>query len=132
VDTDEVATFNRLAAGWWDSTTVLHTMNRLRIPLVRDAMVRQKAALSKISSETEDSATPLKGMTVLDVGCGGGILSEVFLTATVHNSEFYIACATSLCVQFLDCSRFGLEFSVSVKQKYCIYSHTSQQFWVEF
>jgi len=72
VDADEVTTFNRLASGWWDSSTVLHTLNRLRVPLIRDALMRQQNPPGAL-----DSATPLKGMTVLDVGCGGGILSEV-------------------------------------------------------
>ena len=84
VDADEVTRFNRLASGWWDSTTILHTMNSLRVPLVRDAMIRQQAAALKNFPKPLDSATPLKGMTVLDVGCGGGILSEVFLLQFAH------------------------------------------------
>jgi len=35
-----------------------------------------------------DSATPLKGLTVLDVGCGGGILSEVFFTSHFVTTKF--------------------------------------------
>ena len=79
VDTDEVTRFDHLASSWWDTVTVLHTMNRLRVPLIRDAMIRQKAAVLKNLPRALDSATPLTGMTILDVGCGGGILSEVFL-----------------------------------------------------
>jgi len=92
VDTDEVTTFNRLASGWWDSTTALHTLNRLRVPLVRDAMIRQDTATFQSPSRALDSATPLKGMTILDVGCGGGILSEVFLTITFYrpSKEIYL------------------------------------------
>jgi len=76
VDADEVTRFNQLASGWWNTTTALHTLNRLRVPLIRDALTRQQAALFQ---NVHDSATPLKGMTVLDVGCGGGILSEVLV-----------------------------------------------------
>jgi len=84
VDTDEVTRFSRLAAGWWDTTrsgelAVLHKMNQLRVPLIRDAIIRQQqAAALKRPSNALDSSTPLAGMTILDVGCGGGILSEVF------------------------------------------------------
>ena len=80
MDTDEVTRFNRLASGWWDSITVLHTMNRLRVPLIRDALIRQQATLLKSTVKALHSATPLRGITILDVGCGGGILSEVYLT----------------------------------------------------
>lgn len=82
VDTDEITRFNHLASGWWDSThggenAALHAMNRLRVPLIRDALIRQRATMLKSPSQALDSAAPLEGMTILDVGCGGGILSEV-------------------------------------------------------
>lgn len=75
--------FSHLAAGWWDTTrggelAVLHRMNKLRVPLIRDAIIRQQSSTSVSSLSALDSSAPLTGMTVLDVGCGGGILSEVF------------------------------------------------------
>lgn len=72
IDQEEVDKFSRLANQWWDETGEfgpLHTMNDLRIPLVRDALAS--------SSSSGSVCLPLSGVKILDVGCGGGILSEV-------------------------------------------------------
>ena len=60
VDTAEIAKFDRLADHWWNSSGAfgaLHRINPLRLEYI------EKRAI-------------LKGARVLDVGCGGGILSE--------------------------------------------------------
>ncbi|MGI9220592.1 MAG: bifunctional 2-polyprenyl-6-hydroxyphenol methylase/3-demethylubiquinol 3-O-methyltransferase UbiG [Woeseiaceae bacterium] len=60
VDLDEVAKFDALAARWWDADgefRPLHEINPLRLD-----WIRQHA--------------DLKGRAVLDIGCGGGILTE--------------------------------------------------------
>lgn len=60
LDTAEIAKFDALASRWWDPDgdfRPLHRINPLRLDYIR-----QRA--------------PLKGRTVLDVGCGGGILTE--------------------------------------------------------
>lgn len=65
----EVDKFAKMAGDWWNPEGVckpLHSMNMVRVPFVRDRLV----------PGNNRSAQPLKGMNILDVGCGGGILSE--------------------------------------------------------
>ena len=66
----EIERFNRLSATWWDSRgpmRPLHVVNALRL----DYVVAQIA-----SHLGRDTANALSGLRILDVGCGGGLLSE--------------------------------------------------------
>ncbi|HBC55535.1 MAG TPA: bifunctional 3-demethylubiquinol 3-O-methyltransferase/2-polyprenyl-6-hydroxyphenol methylase [Gammaproteobacteria bacterium] len=72
VDPAEVEKFNALAALWWDAKGPfwpLHRLNILRIDYIKSKLChhygRDVAAIA-----------PLSGLKVLDIGCGGGILSE--------------------------------------------------------
>ena len=72
IDPAEVARFDRLSARWWDTAgpmRVLHRFNPVRVEHVRDAACR------RFGRDPADPR-PLDGLTVLDVGCGGGVLSE--------------------------------------------------------
>jgi 2-polyprenyl-6-hydroxyphenyl methylase/3-demethylubiquinone-9 3-methyltransferase len=72
IDPQEVIYYENLAATWWDKSGPfwpLHTLNELRI----DWIIAQ---LATIPSSGYHSGHPLKGLKVLDVGCGGGLLSE--------------------------------------------------------
>jgi 2-polyprenyl-6-hydroxyphenyl methylase/3-demethylubiquinone-9 3-methyltransferase len=72
IDPQEVARFEAMARDWWDPRgpmAPLHKMNPLRLSYIRDAACRR-------FGRDPRSAHSLEGLTVLDVGCGGGILSE--------------------------------------------------------
>jgi 2-polyprenyl-6-hydroxyphenyl methylase/3-demethylubiquinone-9 3-methyltransferase len=65
VDTAEVAKFDAMAQRWWDRqgpSKPLHDLNPLRLQYI-------------------DRAVSLAGKLVVDVGCGGGILSEAMALA---------------------------------------------------
>ena len=71
-DVAELARFNRQAHTWWDEAGPmwpLHLLNRFRIQAILDVLHQQGICDSK-----QDK--PLAALSVLDVGCGGGILSE--------------------------------------------------------
>lgn len=72
VDPREVAHYRRFAATWWDPAGPfwpLHRLNDLRAPWVRDRLC--------VHYERDPAADrPLSGLRLLDIGCGGGILSE--------------------------------------------------------
>ena len=85
VDPREVAYYRDLAATWWDATGPfwpLHRLNELRTRYLRDQ-------LTSLFSRDPRSDTPLKGLSILDVGCGGGILSESMarLGGVVHGID---------------------------------------------
>ncbi len=72
VDVDEVARFSALAATWWDprgKMAPLHKFNPVRLGYIRDAACRRFGRDAK-------RLDPLAGLRVLDIGCGGGLLSE--------------------------------------------------------
>jgi 2-polyprenyl-6-hydroxyphenyl methylase / 3-demethylubiquinone-9 3-methyltransferase len=72
VDQDEVARFSRLAAEWWDARgpmAPLHKFNPVRLAYVRDRVAEH-------FSRDPKRLDSLSELRVLDIGCGGGILSE--------------------------------------------------------
>ena len=72
VDTAEVERFSRLAADWWNPRgpmAALHKFNPLRLAYIRD----QAAARFARDPKRLDC---LNGLRLLDIGCGGGLLSE--------------------------------------------------------
>lgn len=72
IDADEVARFSAMADEWWDPTgkfKPLHKFNPIRLGYIRDKLCEH-------FSRDPRSLTPLDGLTLLDVGCGGGLISE--------------------------------------------------------
>jgi 2-polyprenyl-6-hydroxyphenyl methylase / 3-demethylubiquinone-9 3-methyltransferase len=72
VDEAEVAKFDRLATEWWDpkgKMKPLHKFNPVRLAYLRDT-------LAEAFGRDAKTALPFAGLTLLDIGCGGGLLSE--------------------------------------------------------
>jgi 2-polyprenyl-6-hydroxyphenyl methylase/3-demethylubiquinone-9 3-methyltransferase len=72
VDEAEVAKFAALAENWWDSEgpfRPLHHLNPIRLRFIRDNT-------SAHFGRDELAPQPLSGLRILDIGCGGGLLSE--------------------------------------------------------
>jgi 2-polyprenyl-6-hydroxyphenyl methylase/3-demethylubiquinone-9 3-methyltransferase len=72
VDAAELDKFRSLAARWWDTQgpmRPLHRLNPCRVAWIRDQLCRQRGL-------DVAARRPLAGLSVLDVGCGGGLLTE--------------------------------------------------------
>ena len=72
VDPNEVRRFSAMAARWWDPGGPLKPLHRLN-PL-RLAWIKEQVA-GHFHKERNDPLA-LEGLSILDVGCGGGILTE--------------------------------------------------------
>ena len=85
VDPAEVAKFEKLAETWWDESGPfwpLHRLNRLRTGYILERVARH-------AGRDAAGARPLDGIRMLDIGCGGGLLSEAMadLGATVRGVD---------------------------------------------
>jgi 2-polyprenyl-6-hydroxyphenyl methylase/3-demethylubiquinone-9 3-methyltransferase len=72
IDPAEVARFDAIAKTWWDPKgpmAVLHKFNPVRLTFVRDL------ACERFSRDSK-GLRALDGLTLVDIGCGGGVLSE--------------------------------------------------------
>jgi 2-polyprenyl-6-hydroxyphenyl methylase/3-demethylubiquinone-9 3-methyltransferase len=72
LDSAEIEKFSRLAAEWWDpggKFAVLHKFNPLRLAYIREQVTAR-------FSRDPFRSLPYEGLDFLDIGCGGGLLSE--------------------------------------------------------
>lgn len=77
IDPEDVARFDRLGEDWWREDgpmAALHKLNPVRLAYLRDVASRH----FKVEGRPRDryAAQPLAGLSVLDIGCGAGILAE--------------------------------------------------------
>ena len=72
LDPEEIERFSRIADEWWDPLgkfRPLHQLNPIRLQFIRDQICHH--------FQTDKRApSPLKGLKILDIGCGGGLLCE--------------------------------------------------------
>ena len=72
INKEEIQKFSKLADEWWDvkgKFKPLHMFNPIRIEYITDKIKQH----FKING---DKANFLKGLNILDIGCGGGLISE--------------------------------------------------------
>lgn len=72
VDPEEINRFSAMAETWWDPEGPMKPLHRL----TPARMLYLKGQLVRHFDRDDDSATPLTGLSVLDIGCGGGLVSE--------------------------------------------------------
>lgn len=85
IEPREVAYYERLAEQWWDRKGKfwpLHRLNELRVQYLKDAICLH-------FGRDPENHKPLAGLNIIDIGCGGGILSEsiAVLGANVHGID---------------------------------------------
>ena len=71
INKKEIEKFSKMASEWWNPLgkfKPLHKFNPVRIKYIRDSAAKH----FKIKSNNE----PLKYLNILDIGCGGGLLSD--------------------------------------------------------
>ena len=71
VNKKEIEKFSNMADEWWDphgKFKPLHKFNPIRIKYIKENIIDQ--------FKMKDKAKPLSGINILDIGCGGGLLSE--------------------------------------------------------
>jgi len=72
VDSEEIARFAAQAASWWDlagSFQPLHRLNPARLQFIRDELITH-------FGRDPRSLTPFAGLSLCDIGCGGGLIAE--------------------------------------------------------
>ena len=71
VNKKEIEKFSQMAAEWWDPEgkfKPLHKFNPIRIKYIKDNII--------YSLKLKSKKRPLEKINILDIGCGGGLLSE--------------------------------------------------------
>ena len=117
IDKIEIEKFSKLAKDWWNPNSEfkpLHLFNPARISFIKNKLISHFGLNS-------NSKKPLKGLKILDIGCGGGLLCEPLTrlgatmtgidasndnieVAKLHSKEM------SLNIKYIRCSPENLNF----------------------
>ena len=103
VNPEDVARFSAIAEQWWDPTgkfAPLHKFNPIRLGFIREQ------ALARFGRDAGARA-PFEGLRLLDIGCGGGLLSEP-MTRLGFNVTGVDASARNIAVAGLHAAGGGL------------------------
>ena len=71
LDKKEIEKFSKIAEDWWNPNgkfKPLHNFNPIRIKYIKDNLI--------YDFNIKNKKKPLNGLKILDIGCGGGLLSE--------------------------------------------------------
>ena len=71
INNKEIEKFSKIAEEWWDphgKFKPLHKFNPIRISYIKDNIIN--------SFNLKNTKKPLENVKILDIGCGGGLLSE--------------------------------------------------------
>ena len=71
INKKEIEKFSKIAEEWWDPEgkfKPLHKFNPIRISYIKENIIK--------TFKINQKKTPLKNIKILDIGCGGGLLSE--------------------------------------------------------
>ena len=71
INKEEIEKFSKIADEWWNPTgkfKPLHKFNPIRISYIKDNIIN--------SFKLKNKKNPLEKIKILDIGCGGGLLSE--------------------------------------------------------
>ena len=71
INKKEIEKFSKMASEWWNPEgkfKPLHKFNPIRIKYIKQNIINN----FKLKNKTK----PLSGISILDIGCGGGLLSE--------------------------------------------------------
>ncbi|TAE81892.1 MAG: bifunctional 2-polyprenyl-6-hydroxyphenol methylase/3-demethylubiquinol 3-O-methyltransferase UbiG [Alphaproteobacteria bacterium] len=117
VDEEEIAKFSSRADAWWDDSGAfapLHDITPLRIGYIRDRICTS-------TGRDTSSPLPLNGLSLLDVGCGGGLASEPLARLGAH-VEGIDASEENITIARIHAERMGLAID---------YHATTAEAWVE-
>jgi 2-polyprenyl-6-hydroxyphenyl methylase / 3-demethylubiquinone-9 3-methyltransferase len=71
INKKEIEKFSKIAEEWWNPEgkfKPLHKFNPIRISYIKENIIK--------TFKLDQKKTPLKNIKILDIGCGGGLLSE--------------------------------------------------------